>query len=218
MPGRPRAPRTPRCPTARGRFGTGCRPCRRLLRHPCALCRGTGADPAQRRRKGAGETLRYALAPCPLLLLAASDKGICALLFGDDEAALEQELRSRFAAADLAAIRPGWATGCRRSSASWKNRSAPPSCRSTCAAQPFSSASGRRCSRFPPARHAATASWRQPSAATRGRWRACASNPIGLLVPCHRVVGSQNALTGYRWGLARKARLLDREGQGESGA
>ena len=48
--------------------------------------------------------------------------------------------------------------------------------------------------------------------------RACASNPIGLLVPCHRVVGSQNALTGYRWGLARKARLLDREGQGESGA
>ena len=48
--------------------------------------------------------------------------------------------------------------------------------------------------------------------------RACASNPVGLLVPCHRVVGSQNALTGYRWGLARKAALLEREGQGESGA
>ncbi|MGH8354162.1 MAG: methylated-DNA--[protein]-cysteine S-methyltransferase, partial [Pseudomonas sp.] len=41
--------------------------------------------------------------------------------------------------------------------------------------------------------------------------RACASNPIGLLVPCHRVVGAGGALTGYRWGVARKARLLESE-------
>ncbi len=48
--------------------------------------------------------------------------------------------------------------------------------------------------------------------------RACASNPVGLLVPCHRVVGSHQALTGYRWGLERKAALLEREAQGDSGA
>jgi AraC family transcriptional regulator of adaptative response/methylated-DNA-[protein]-cysteine methyltransferase len=42
--------------------------------------------------------------------------------------------------------------------------------------------------------------------------RACASNPLGLLVPCHRVVGAKGALTGYRWGVPRKQALLDQEG------
>ena len=42
--------------------------------------------------------------------------------------------------------------------------------------------------------------------------RACASNPLGLLVPCHRVIGASGALTGYRWGVPRKQALLDKEG------
>ena len=41
--------------------------------------------------------------------------------------------------------------------------------------------------------------------------RACASNPVGLLVPCHRVVGANQSLTGYRWGIERKAALLESE-------
>jgi AraC family transcriptional regulator of adaptative response/methylated-DNA-[protein]-cysteine methyltransferase len=44
--------------------------------------------------------------------------------------------------------------------------------------------------------------------------RACASNPAALVVPCHRVVREDGALAGYRWGIARKARLLDREKHG----
>ncbi|NQD96734.1 helix-turn-helix domain-containing protein, partial [Pseudomonas sp. CrR25] len=62
-----------------------------------------GLSPAQRRRQAAGEVLRYAIAPCPLgqLLLASSAKGVCALLFGDAETELEQQLRQRFAAARL---------------------------------------------------------------------------------------------------------------------
>ena len=43
--------------------------------------------------------------------------------------------------------------------------------------------------------------------------RACASNPLGLLVPCHRLIGANGALSGYRWGLARKAALLQGEAQ-----
>jgi AraC family transcriptional regulator of adaptative response/methylated-DNA-[protein]-cysteine methyltransferase len=47
--------------------------------------------------------------------------------------------------------------------------------------------------------------------AVRAVGRACASNPVSLLVPCHRAVGSDGSLRGYRWGLARKQRLLDHE-------
>ena len=54
----------------------------------------------------------------------------------------------------------------------------------------------------------------RPSA-TRAVARAVAENPIAVLVPCHRVVGKNGDLTGYRWGLARKAYLLAREDGGE---
>jgi AraC family transcriptional regulator of adaptative response/methylated-DNA-[protein]-cysteine methyltransferase len=47
--------------------------------------------------------------------------------------------------------------------------------------------------------------------AVRAVARSCATNPVALAVPCHRVVGSDGALTGYRWGVPRKRALLERE-------
>jgi AraC family transcriptional regulator of adaptative response/methylated-DNA-[protein]-cysteine methyltransferase len=47
--------------------------------------------------------------------------------------------------------------------------------------------------------------------ATRAVARACATNRVALVVPCHRVVGASGALTGYRWGVERKKQLLDAE-------
>ena len=49
------------------------------------------------------------------------------------------------------------------------------------------------------------------SAAARAVGAACGANPVSLIVPCHRVVGSNGKLCGYRWGLARKRALLERE-------
>ena len=51
----------------------------------------------------------------------------------------------------------------------------------------------------------------RPTAA-RAVARACASNRIAVLIPCHRVVRGDGELGGYRWGIARKAALLAREG------
>jgi AraC family transcriptional regulator of adaptative response/methylated-DNA-[protein]-cysteine methyltransferase len=47
--------------------------------------------------------------------------------------------------------------------------------------------------------------------AVRAVARSCATNPVALAVPCHRVVGSNGGLTGYRWGVSRKQALLEQE-------
>jgi len=177
--------------------------------------------PAQRRRKGAGETLRYALAPCPLglLLVASSDKGICALLFGDDPTALEDELRSRFAAAQLQRDQEGLGEWLRAivSQLEEPQHAArlPLDLRGTA----FQQRVWQALQQIPAGE---TRRYGELAAAlgshARAVARACASNPIGLLVPCHRVIGAQHALTGYRWGIERKAALLEREAQSEPGA
>ena len=51
----------------------------------------------------------------------------------------------------------------------------------------------------------------QPNA-TRAVARACATNSVAVSIPCHRAIGADGSLRGYRWGLARKKRLLAREG------
>ncbi len=177
-------------------------------------------SPAQRRRKGAGEALRYAISPCPLglLLVAASDRGICALLFADEEQALLDELQSRFAAAELTCDQAGLGEWLRSilEQLQEPTRAAllPLDLRGTAfqqrvwqALQDIPAGETRRYGEL------------AASLGTHARAvaRACASNPIGLLVPCHRVVGANQALTGYRWGIERKTALLESE-RGESGA
>jgi AraC family transcriptional regulator, regulatory protein of adaptative response / methylated-DNA-[protein]-cysteine methyltransferase len=51
--------------------------------------------------------------------------------------------------------------------------------------------------------------------AVRAVAKACADNPVPLIVPCHRVIGKNGKLTGYRYGVARKAALLEREAAGD---
>ncbi|WP_439886391.1 bifunctional DNA-binding transcriptional regulator/O6-methylguanine-DNA methyltransferase Ada [Pseudomonas sp. MBLB4123] len=176
--------------------------------------RDDGLSPAQRRRGGAGECLRYGIAPCPLgqLLLAASAKGVCALLFGDEVAQLEDELRQRFAAAELQRDDAGLGDWLQRVVAQIEEpeRAArlPLDLRGTAYQQQVWQAL-----RQIPAGQ--TRGYGELAAALgshpRAVARACASNPLGLLVPCHRVVAADGTLGGYRWGTARKAALLRRE-------
>lgn len=181
-----------------------------------ALYTQAGAlSPGQRRLKGAGETLRYAIAACPLglLLLAASDKGACALLFGDDEASLCRELGERFAAAELQRDQQGlqdWLQQVIGQIIEPKQAARLPlDLRGTAFQQQVWQAlcdipvgQTRRYGELA----------EQLGSHARAVARACASNPLGLLVPCHRVIGASGSLTGYRWGVPRKAALLQKEG------
>jgi len=181
---------------------------RALYTQPSAL------SPAQRRQKGAGEVLRYTIADCPLgkLLLAASQEGVCALLFGDTEQALEDELHQRFAAANLQRDASGLGDWLQQviQQLDEPSRAAqlPLDLRGTA----FQQRVWRALTQIPAGQ---TRCYGELAASlgshARAVARACASNPLGLLVPCHRVVGASGALSGYRWGVQRKAALLESE-------
>jgi AraC family transcriptional regulator of adaptative response/methylated-DNA-[protein]-cysteine methyltransferase len=186
---------------------------RALYQQPATL------SPAQRRKQAVGEQLRYSIAPCPLghLLLASSAKGICALLFGDDPAQLLGELQQRFAAAELHADNPGLGDRLRQvlTQISEPQRAAqlPLDIRGTA----FQQQVWRALQQIPLGQtrnYAELAA--QLGSHPRAVARACASNPLGLLVPCHRVIASNGSLSGYRWGLARKAALLKGEADAQA--
>jgi len=185
-----------------------------VYQRPAAL------SPAQRRRRGAGEPLDYAISPCALglLLIASSKKGICALLFGDDEQALVAELDGRFAAATLQRDQAGlgdWLGAVvRQLQEPARASNLPLDLRGTA----FQLRVWQALQQIPPGETRRYAELAQSLGShARAVARACASNPVGLLVPCHRVVGANQALTGYRWGLERKAALLAAERHHEDG-
>ncbi len=179
----------------------------------------TPLSPAQRRKQAAGEQLRYSIAPCPLghLLLASSAKGICALLFGDDPDALRGELQQRFAAAELRVDDTGMGEALRQVLTQLREPQRATQLPLDIRGTAFQQQVWRALQQIPLGQtrnYAELAA--QLGSHPRAIARACASNPLGLLVPCHRVIASNGSLSGYHWGLARKAALL--EGEADSQA
>jgi len=163
------------------------------------------------------ETLHVALQTCNLgfALIATSGKGVCAFLLGDDAAALETELRRRFPGAQLAAAD----ARCARLAADAlalidtpeRAASLPLDLRGTAFQQRVWSAL-RAIPAGSTASYAEIARSIGAPKATRAVAGACAANPVAVAVPCHRVLRSDGALSGYRWGVDRKRELLAREG------
>jgi AraC family transcriptional regulator of adaptative response/methylated-DNA-[protein]-cysteine methyltransferase len=162
------------------------------------------------------DVLRHAVGRCSLgaVLVAASGRGVCAILLGDDPDALRADLRGRFPAAEHVA---GGADldGALAAAVALVERPArglalPLDLRGT----PFRRRVWEALRAIPPGAttsYAALAARLGRPTATRAVAAACAANPVAVAVPCHRVVRSDGALAGYRWGLARKAALLARE-------
>lgn len=180
-----------------------------------------GMTPREYRRGAPGQALRYASAACWLgrVLVAATARGVAAILLGDDEAALRRELAERFPGARLEAAEPG-SDYARWLDAALACVDAPDGAGALPLDVTGTAFQERvwRALRDIPAGE--TASYGQVAAAigapdsARAVARACASNPVAIAIPCHRVVRADGAPGGYRWGAERKRRLLEHERRG----
>ncbi|SIT50675.1 Bifunctional transcriptional activator/DNA repair enzyme Ada (Includes: Methylphosphotriester-DNA--protein-cysteine S-methyltransferase; Methylated-DNA--protein-cysteine methyltransferase) [Paraburkholderia piptadeniae] len=182
-----------------------------------------GMAPSEYRRKGAGLRVHYASAPTSLglVLVATTDKGICKIAFGDDEGPLVDGLREEFASAELIADPARLAPFIEQIDAYLRGRRQRFDLPLDIAATAFQQRVWEALRRIP---YGETRSYSQIAEAVgspravRAVASACASNPVALAIPCHRVVQKGGALAGYRWGVARKAMLLDAEAHHEAKA
>ena len=175
-----------------------------------------GMTPSAFRAGGAATTIRFALGQCALgaILVAASARGVCAILLGDDPDELLRDFQDRFPRADLiggdAAFEKLVAQVVGFVEAPGIGLDLPLDVRGTA----FQQRVWRALLAIPAG---ATATYAEIARAigapraVRAVARAIATNPIAVAIPCHRVVASDGALSGYRWGVARKRALLDRE-------
>ena len=179
-----------------------------------------GMTPRQYRAGGVDARIAFAIAQTSLgaLLVARSARGVCAISLGDDPDALLRELQDRFPRAELV----GGDAGFERLLAQVVGLIAQPGIGHDLPLDVRGTAFQQRVwqalRRIPPGQ---TASYADIAArigspkAVRAVAQACASNTLAVAIPCHRVVRSDGALSGYRWGVARKRALLEREGANE---
>lgn len=179
-----------------------------------------GMTPGQYQRGGAGLEVVSVSVPSPLgpMLLAATERGLCALQFGNHAAQLAERLRREFPRAVLRPMAhpaaPPFQAWLAALAAFWRHEDQPPRIPIACRGTAFQFAVWRFLQTIP---RGQTRSYAQVAAAigrptaARAVARACASNPVAVLIPCHRVLRGDGGLGGYRWGLERKRQLLARE-------
>ena len=184
---------------------------------------GSGLTPAAYRRGAAGETIRYAVVPCTLgrLLVAGTAKGVCAVKLGAVDASLVAELAREFPAAEvrMGDLPPAWVASV--SHAVDRRRAGPSDVPLDVQGTAFQWTVWRALRAIPSGQtrtYAALAQEIGRPTAARAVARACATNPVAVVVPCHRVVPSAGGPGGYRWGAARKQALLQREAAGHGAA
>jgi AraC family transcriptional regulator, regulatory protein of adaptative response / methylated-DNA-[protein]-cysteine methyltransferase len=175
-----------------------------------------GMSPRAAKEGGAGETIRFAVGQCSLgaILVAATERGVCAILLGDAPEPLVEDLQRRFPRAALhggEADFEQWVAqvvgfveapalglslpldlrGTAFQQRVWKALAAVP-CGETSTYARLAKRIGR-------------------PEAVRAVAGAVAANPIAVAIPCHRVIRTDGSLSGYRWGVERKRALLERE-------
>ena len=180
-----------------------------------------GMTPATYRRGGAGLHVRYDILETPvgMLLVGATTKGVCAIQFGGSAKTLEEDVRKEFPAAEIRrdpAFLSRWAGQLRAHlGGRLQKLDVPLDIQATA----FQRRVWEYLQSIP---YGSTQSYggiakaiRKPRAA-RAVARACASNPVAVVIPCHRVVRGDGDTGGYRWGEERKRKLLRMEREGRA--
>lgn len=178
--------------------------------------RQLGMKPAAFRRNGEHQQIRYAIEKCALglVLVAGTQRGICAIFLGDDPRTLESDLRVEFAKAEIQPADPPF----RKWIKAVLNQIEEPSrifelpldIRGTA----FQHRVWEALRKIPSGQ---TTTYTEIAArigapsAVRAVARACATNLVSIVIPCHRVLRKDENLAGYRWGLQRKRALLEKE-------
>jgi AraC family transcriptional regulator of adaptative response/methylated-DNA-[protein]-cysteine methyltransferase len=178
-----------------------------------------GMTPEKYRRGAVAAVVRYTIASSPLgrMLIAATDKGICSIQFADSDEHLQQGLMREFPFAtrrrdDAAMVE--WRVNLTGMMEGGKaNPSLPLDIRATAFQRRVWEAL-QRIPRGETRSYSAVAKKIGMPKATRAVARACATNPVAVAIPCHRVIREDGELGGYRWGLERKQRLLAMEKAG----
>jgi AraC family transcriptional regulator of adaptative response/methylated-DNA-[protein]-cysteine methyltransferase len=183
-----------------------------------------GMTPARFARGGEGERIGYCAAPTPFgwMMVGATERGLCWLSLAGTKAAAETALRAEFPAAVL-----------KRDPS--LTRLVEAALESVRAGDDLGSGAGHRLDlrgtvfqlrvwnalrqipRGETRTYSQVARELGDPNATRAVARACALNRVAIVVPCHRVVGADGKLTGYRWGVERKRKLLEAEKRGREG-
>jgi AraC family transcriptional regulator, regulatory protein of adaptative response / methylated-DNA-[protein]-cysteine methyltransferase len=175
-----------------------------------------GMTPGAVRRGGEGEVIRTAFADCPFgrLLVGATDKGVCFIGFAEPDEALLGDLHQRFPRASVVADDAALADAVHAVldflEEPKQSLDLPLDLRGTA----FQQRVWRTLCRIPAGEtrtYGELAAMVGDPRAVRAVARSCARNPVSLAVPCHRIIGSDGNLTGYRWGVPRKRALLEKE-------
>jgi AraC family transcriptional regulator of adaptative response/methylated-DNA-[protein]-cysteine methyltransferase len=175
-----------------------------------------GMTPGTYRQGGRGMEIGYTIVDSPLgrVLVAATRRGVCAVSLGDADAVLEAALVAEYPRAVIHRDDSGFAPWVEAIQKHLDGREARLRLPLDLQATAFQLRVWKELQRIPYGR---TRTYSQVARAigqpkaVRAVARACATNPVSIVVPCHRVIREDGSLAGYRWGLERKAALLEKE-------
>jgi AraC family transcriptional regulator, regulatory protein of adaptative response / methylated-DNA-[protein]-cysteine methyltransferase len=175
-----------------------------------------GMTPATYSRGGRGVNISYTIVASPMgrLLVAITERGVCAVRMGDSDAALEKDLREEFPQAQIKCDDPVLREPVQKILNHLDNNEPRIDLPLDIRATAFQRQVWEKLRAIP---YGETVSYGEVAkalgkpGAVRAVGRACATNPVALVIPCHRVVREDKSLGGYRWGLERKKKLLEHE-------
>ena len=176
-----------------------------------------GMTPATYSRGGRGVNISYTIVASTMgrLLAAMTERGVCAVRLADDDAELEKDLREEFPHAQIKRDDEGLRKPVEKILNHLENNERHLDLPLDIRATAFQRQVWEKLRAIP---YGETVSYGEVAkalgkpGAVRAVGRACATNPVALVIPCHRVVREDKSLGGYRWGLERKKKLLEHEG------